>query len=155
MTELLPQALLVEISAAYHRTAALLELTLADEGLVADYALYSLLGHASRATPTELARALGYPMSTAVSRVNRMVERGDAARVRNPRDGRSAFVVLTTAGRRRWELSREGWGRALEAVRHHLPVADEEATAVVSAVRTALEAAIEQLLDERYEQSAA
>ena len=49
---------------------------------------------------------------------------------------------------------RAGVGRALEAVRH-LSVADEEATAVVSAVRAALEAAIEQLLDERYEQSAA
>ena len=90
---MLPQALLVEISAAYHRTAALLELTLADEGLVADYALDSLLGHALAGDPNGACARLGYPMSTAVSRVNRMVERGDAERIRNPRDGRSAFVV--------------------------------------------------------------
>ena len=150
----LPRALLIEVSAAYHRAAALLELALDDAEVRSDYALYSLLGH-GRATPTELSRALGIPMSTTVSRINRLVDRGHAARTRHPRDGRSSYVSLTDEGSRRLDATKESWIRAIGAVRRHLPVSDQEATAVVAAVGDALAAAIEELVDELYEERAA
>ena len=150
-----PRALLVEISAAYHRTGTLLELALGDPELAHDYALYGLLGRRGRQTPSQIATALGYAMSTTVSRVNRLVSRGDATRVRNPRDGRSSLVELTAQGRERWEDALEAWERAITTVRRHLPLTDEEATAVIGAVRDALEAAVEELLDAEAELRAA
>jgi DNA-binding MarR family transcriptional regulator len=150
-----PRTLLVEISAAYHRAGELLELALADSSLANDYALYTLLGHGGRQTPTQIASALGYPMSTTVSRVSRLVSRGHARRVRNARDARSSYVELTEEGAERWERSRVAWGDAIAVVRRHLPLPDEEATAVVGSVRDALEAAIEELLDAAAEGRAA
>ena len=149
------RALLVEISAAYHRAGTLLELALEDAGLAQDYALYTLLGREGRQTPTQIAQALGYAMSTTVSHVNRLVARGDARRVRNARDGRSSFVELTEQGTRRWETSSSAWGDAIASVRRHLPLPDGEATAVVGSVGDALEAAIEDLLDAAAEGRAA
>jgi DNA-binding MarR family transcriptional regulator len=151
----LPRALLVEVSAAYHRTAALLELAVADNELAPDYALYSLLSRVPRSTPTELATALGVPMSTTVSRVNRLVDRGHAERSRNPRDGRSSYVSLTDEGRRRLEATAAGWERALAALRRNLPGTDEEATVAVAVVRDAIEAAIEELVEAAYVHEAA
>jgi DNA-binding MarR family transcriptional regulator len=150
----LPRALLIEVCAAYHRAGALLELALEDAELASDYPLYSLLGH-GRATPTELSRALGIAMSTTVSRINRLVERGHAERTRHPRDGRSSYVSLTDEGSRRLAATEDSWVSAIGAVRRHLPVSDQEATAVVAAVGAALEAAIEELRDEAYEERAA
>ena len=151
----MPRALLVEVSAAYHRAATLLELALADDELASDYALYSLLARRGRATPTELSRALGVPMSTTVSRINRLVARGHAERTRNPRDGRSSYIRLTDEGRRRLEATSDAWTRALDAVRRHLPGSDEEATAAVAAVSDAIESAIDELVAESFEEAAA
>jgi DNA-binding MarR family transcriptional regulator len=144
-----PRALLIEVSAAYHRAGALLELALVDDELASDYALYSLLGH-GRATPTELSRALGVAMSTTVSRINRLVERGHAERTRHPRDGRSSYVSLTDEGTRRLEATKDAWVHASGAVRRHLPVSDQDATAAIAAVGDAIAAAIQDLLDEAY-----
>lgn len=144
-----PRALLIEVSAAYHRAGALLELALVDAELASDYALYSLLGH-GRATPTELSRALGVAMSTTVSRINRLVERGHAERTRHPRDGRSSYVSLTDEGARRLEATKDAWVHAIAAVRRHLPVSDQDATAAIAAVGDAIAAAIQDLLDEAY-----
>jgi DNA-binding MarR family transcriptional regulator len=150
-----PRALLVEISAAYHRAGTLLELALDDPALAHDYALYTLLGRSGRQTPTQIASALGYAMSTTVSRVNRLVARGDVRRVRNARDARSSYVELTEQGATRWNRSQDAWGEAIAIVRRHLPMADEEATALVGSVRDALEAAAEELLDAAAEGRAA
>jgi DNA-binding MarR family transcriptional regulator len=149
------RALLVELSAAYHRAGHLLELALGDDELAADYALYSLLARGGRMTPTRISDSLGYAMSTTVSRINRLVTRGHAERSRNPRDGRSSYVALTLEGMRRWEATREAWLGAIETVRRHLPMSDGEATEALGVVRDALEAAIEDLLERAAEERAA
>jgi DNA-binding MarR family transcriptional regulator len=151
----LPRALLVEVSAAYHRAAALLDLAVSDDELAADYALYSLLSRAPRWTPTELATVLGVPLSTTVSRVNRLVDRGHAERSRNPRDGRSSYVSLTDEGRRRLDATAAGWERALAALRRNLPGTDEEATVAVAVVRDAIDAAIRELVEATFVHEAA
>lgn len=150
-----PGFLLVELAGAYHRIAELLELALADDELSRDFALYSLLARSEVRTPARLAHELGMPLSTLVLRVNRLVERGHVRRVRNPRDGRSTLVVLTDEGRARFDSAQPAWARAIAEVRSSLPMSDEEATAVVAAVRRAVEATIDSRIEERYAEDAA
>jgi DNA-binding MarR family transcriptional regulator len=151
----MPRALLVEVSAAYHGAAALIELAVPDEQLASDFALYSLLARAGRATPTELAQALGVPMSTTVSRINRLVARGHAQRTRNPRDGRSSYVGLTDEGAQRVDAAADAWADALQTLRRHLPGTDEEATAAVASVRDAIEAALDEIVERALDEDAA
>ena len=66
----------------------------------AEYAMYSALRELEPASPTELARHLGMPVTTALDGIRAMVGSGHATRIDNPDDGRSYFLVLTRSGHR-------------------------------------------------------
>jgi DNA-binding MarR family transcriptional regulator len=70
-----------------------------------DFLLYTLLAVGGEPSPTALAQRMGAPLTTVSDRLNRLVERGHAERIKNPLDGRSALFRLTD----------EGW-KALRAV---------------------------------------
>jgi DNA-binding MarR family transcriptional regulator len=65
-----------------------------------EYAVYSALRELERATPTELARHLGMPVTTALDYVRVMVGRDHAAKHAHPRDQRSYQLELTAPGHR-------------------------------------------------------
>jgi DNA-binding MarR family transcriptional regulator len=65
-----------------------------------DYPLYVHVGRAGPLTPTELARALGMPLSTLLFRIRRLEQRRHVERVPNPDDGRSYLLRLTPTGER-------------------------------------------------------
>lgn len=68
-----------------------------------DYLLYTLLALGGESSPTSLAQRMGVPLTTVSDRLNRLVERGHAERVKNPLDGRSALFRLTEDG---WKVYR-------------------------------------------------
>lgn len=109
----------------------------------AQYAVYSQLGQRDQ-TPSELGRTLGLPLPTLSGYLATMERRGDIARTRSDRDGRSHVVALTDDGRARLEecrprmrqvvaaLNAELGGRdAAEGVREVLAGLDDAIRAVV------------------------
>jgi len=65
-----------------------------------EYAVYSALRELEPATPTELARHLGMPVTTALDYVRSMLRKEHAAKLAHPRDQRSYHLKLTKAGHR-------------------------------------------------------
>jgi DNA-binding MarR family transcriptional regulator len=68
-----------------------------------DLAFYAVIGTEGPITPTALASRLGTPLSTALFRTRRMLERGHLERTPNPSDGRSHLVQLSAEGRSAWD----------------------------------------------------
>jgi len=101
-----PPSFVWELYVAYQRIGQLLTAGLADSEVGAeDYALYSRLATHGPATPTELAADIGIPRSTLMLRFKRLLERGHAAQIPNPLDGRSSLLTLTPEGRRAQEAT--------------------------------------------------
>ncbi len=65
-----------------------------------DYAAYSVIFEVDRITPTDFARAMGLPLTTALDHVRSMLRRRHIRKFRNPRDQRSYLIELTDAGRK-------------------------------------------------------
>ena len=76
-----------------------------------EFALLSVLGHEDALTPTELAARLGIPLSSAIFRVTKLIERGLAERRPNPRDRRSALLAPSAEGRRAHARARPAFER--------------------------------------------
>jgi DNA-binding MarR family transcriptional regulator len=70
------------------------------------YAALSTIGAFAPLRLTELASALGMPVTTASDVVKRLEGAGQVARKPNPDDGRSILLHLTEAGDAEW---RRGW----------------------------------------------
>jgi len=78
----------------------LLDEALAPSGLTADeFGVYWVLTASDAMTPSELARWTAAPLTTVSSYVKRLESRGHLTRERNPDDGRSYVLRLTTEGR--------------------------------------------------------
>lgn len=93
--------ILLEIWRIARRSGVLLDEALAPAGMTgSDFGLYSQLMIEGPMTPTELSRRSGMPPTTVSQVVRRLEERGHLRRSRNPRDGRSASLTLTAAGRK-------------------------------------------------------
>ena len=76
-----------------------LDAALAPTGLTADeFGVYSVLTSSDVMTPTDLARWMAAPPTTVSSYVKRLEGRGHLVRERNPDDGRSYVLRLTTSG---------------------------------------------------------
>ena len=67
-----------------------------------DFLLYTLLALGGEPSPTALAQRMGAPLTTVSDRLNRLVERGHAERIKNPLDGSSALFRLSDEG---WKAS--------------------------------------------------
>lgn len=93
-------SLLFELFAATHSVRTLLNAAMVEAPLRPDeYAVYSVLFDRGASAPTSLARSVGMPATTMSHYVRAMVERGHVERVRNPADGRSVLLALTSGGR--------------------------------------------------------
>jgi DNA-binding MarR family transcriptional regulator len=124
-------SLLLLVVAAQQRMAQLVGRELEADGVtVADYALLSLVGVRGPVRVTEVADALGMPLTTASDAVRRLEARGHATRVPNPHDGRSVLVALTDDGDEEW---RRGWP-ALRRVNELLGEALDDPDGVRSAL---------------------
>jgi DNA-binding MarR family transcriptional regulator len=135
---------------ANQRAVALLHRAMAGSPLRSDeYAAYSVIREVGRVTPTDFARSLGLPLTTALDHIKSMLHRGHAVKLRNPRDQRSYLV----------ELTESGLAAHREANRHFAP-ADDRLIAILGGARTDVSRALlrlmraaEQALDE-YEAAA-
>jgi DNA-binding MarR family transcriptional regulator len=82
-------------------TEDLLDQVLAPAGLTGDeFAIYSMLSSSRTITPTELSRWMAAPATTVSSYVKRFEARGHVVREKNPEDGRSYRLRLTSSGRK-------------------------------------------------------
>jgi len=143
-----PRTVLLQLYVAYQLAGGLIEHELAELGIADEYPLYTALKHHARMTPTQLAQHLGLPLSTALFRIGKLVERGHAERVPNPRDRRSTLVALTAEGDRLVEAAHPRFGAVLERLEAHLERPLDEVHASVEALRSALDAALAEARDE-------
>jgi DNA-binding MarR family transcriptional regulator len=144
-----PQLLLLDLYVTSQLAGSLIDHELKGSGLTAEeFALSSVLGHEEELTPTELAARLGIPLSSAIFRVSKLIERGHAERRPNPRDRRSALLALTDEGRAAHERARPAFARVLERVRQHLARSPEEVQLALRALAAASSAALAEVKDE-------
>ena len=144
-------SILFDLYVAYQKTGLLLALALEGTGISADdFALYNRLAHVGSATATELAESLGMARSTFIFRFNRLVERGHATRIPNPRDGRSSLLTLTPEGQRAADRALPPFRDLVASVLRELTIPSARVGVALSdlaaATDKALEAAREQEL---------
>ncbi|NLG85480.1 MAG: MarR family transcriptional regulator [Firmicutes bacterium] len=96
-----------------------------------DLFVLETLGRFGETTMSELATALGVPLTTMTSIVGRLVEKGYLERRRTEEDRRVVLVTLTPAGRDLFARHREEY---IRAVREILAVLPEEEQAKVLAL---------------------
>ena len=119
----------------------LVERELAADGVEAShYATLSMIGAFGPLRLTEVADALGIPLTTTSDTVRRLESRNLVLRRANPDDGRSFLFELSARGDREW---RRGWG-ALQRINEHLQGAiDADATRrVLTELNAAFDAAM-------------
>jgi DNA-binding MarR family transcriptional regulator len=125
------------VFAASQQAGMLLEVAFEDAPLhPEEYAMYSALREMEPVSPTELARHLGMPVTTALDGVRAMARRGHVSRIDHPDDGRSYFLVLTEPGQ-----------RAHDATERHFSGVDERLAAHLGAGRETVIRALADLLD--------
>ena len=140
------RTILLDVFAVNQKRERLIAEALAETDLPPeDYPVYVYIGVEGPLTPTELARALGMPLSTVLFRMRRLQRRGHAERIPNPEDGRSYLLRLTPSGERLLAFARPLFRARALAVEARL--GDER----VAALREALDElgrAIERELDD-------
>ena len=108
-----------------------------------EYALTSWLHVVGDATPTELAADLGLSPTTVSAMIDRLVQKRQVRRVRNPEDGRSYLLELTGAGKKTNARNSRRLSEAIETLRGHLEGDPEE---ILAALRL-LEDGLRKMLD--------
>jgi DNA-binding MarR family transcriptional regulator len=141
--------ILLDLYVASQTVGAVLDHELRGSGLTPEeFALYSVLGHEESLTPTELAARLGIPLSSAIFRAGKLIERGHAERRPNPRDRRSALLALTQAGRAAHARARPAFERARKRITSHLNSSAEDVQRGLRALAEAAAAAHAEVKDE-------
>jgi DNA-binding MarR family transcriptional regulator len=108
-----------------------------------EYALTSWLDIVGDATPTELAADLGLCPTTVSAMIDRLAQKRQVRRVRNPEDGRSYLLELTAAGKKTNARNSQRLSEAIETLRGHLEGDTEE---ILAALRL-LEDGLRKMLD--------
>lgn len=141
-------SVLFDLYVAFQLTGQLLELELAGVDVpIEDFALYNAVVHFERATPTQLARHLGMPLSTLLFRFGRIEARGHGVREPNPRDRRSSLLGLSASGRRAHDVAKPRFEEALQSVRRHLTIDAETIQDALADLARAVGAAVEEARD--------
>jgi DNA-binding MarR family transcriptional regulator len=91
-----------------------------------EYALTSWLNVVRSSTPGGLAHELGLAPTTLSAMIDRLVQKGEVRRVRNPDDGRSYVLELTPKGKATNTRNARRFERASRDLRRHLDGDPEE-----------------------------
>lgn len=126
--------------------------TLVDEtvdpyGVADGFVTMSLLSQAGNLTPTEISRRLGMRLTTTSALVRRLVERGHARQVPNPRDGRSQLVTLTEEGKQAMTAAFPAFFETIDEVEQHLSRSPAEVQAALDDLEQAFRAVREERLE--------
>ena len=108
-----------------------------------EYALTSWLNVVGDATPTELARDLGFSPTTVSAMIDRLVRKRQIRRVRHPDDGRSYRLELTAAGVRTNDRNSRRLAEALQRLRGHLEGDPDEILAALRSLEDGLRRMLE------------
>ena len=114
-----------------------------------DFLLYTLLAVGGEPSPTSLAQRMGVPLTTVSDRLNRLVERGHAERIRNPLDGRSALFRLTDEGWKAYRAVQPQFGKLLGNVIERLAMPVEDVRRGLQALEDALRAELADLNEKK------
>ena len=109
----------------------------------AEFAVTSAIAIWPGITPTELARRLGMPATTLSALLNRLEEKGQVRRSRDPADGRRSILALTAKGARTRQRSLERFPAWLRRVREELDGDPENVLEAMRLLEAALRAALE------------
>jgi DNA-binding MarR family transcriptional regulator len=114
-----------------------------------DYLLYTLLAVGGEPSPTSLAQRMGVPLTTVSDRLNRLVERGHAERIKNPLDGRSALFRLTDDGWTTFRAVQPQFVELLTNVTERLDVPVDDVRRGLQALEDALRAELAALNEKK------
>ena len=103
-----------------------------------DFLLYTLLAVGGEPSPTSIAQRMGVPLTTVSDRLNRLVERGHAERIKNPLDGRSALFRLTDDGWKAFRAVQPQFVELLKNVTERLAMPVEDVRRGLQALEDAL-----------------
>ena len=120
----------------------LLASAMADAPLTPDqYAVYSAVNEYQPATQTQLAAALGMPLTTFADYVRLMQRRGHVSRTPDPSDRRAYLLRLNAAGRRAHAASARPFDEAHRRLEAALDVPVGQVSAALAELSAALERA--------------
>jgi len=142
-----PLSLLFQIYTAGEACETLVDETVDPYGVADGFVTMSLLSRVGNLTPTEISRRLGMRLTTTSALVRRLVERGHARQVPNPRDGRSQLVTLTEEGRLALESAFPAFCETLGEVESRLSHSTEEVQAALEDLERAFRAVREERLE--------
>jgi DNA-binding MarR family transcriptional regulator len=141
-------SLLFDVFVVHQRVRALLSRTLSGSDLRADeYAVYSVLFERGPLTPTQLAASLTMPVTTTLDYLRVMRRRGHVGRARNPADGRSYTVSLTTEGLSAHRRTNAAWNVAVRRLEEALSMPVPQVRAALQALDDAAGTALAQFAD--------
>lgn len=134
------------VFAASQQAKVLLGEALAGAALTPEeYAVYSAVRELGPVTPTELARHLGMPVTTALDAVRTMARRGHVERSGHPHDRRSYVLRLTPDGHRAHDDTEVLFSRADIRLGAHLGAKRAEVIEALAALLDAGEATIDDM----------
>lgn len=107
-----------------------------------EFAVTSSIAVWPNPTPTELARRLGMPPTTLSALLNRLEDKGQIRRSRDPEDGRRTIVALTAKGDRTRRRNLERFPLWLARVRAELDADPEDVLEAMRLLEAALRAAL-------------
>lgn len=137
--------LILDLYVLQQRVGEFMETALAGtEVRPAEFAVLSQLG-TEPMTPREISLRLGVTASTLSGLLGAMQRRDDIRRTKNPEDGRSYRVELTTSGKARLRRCRTAFQKALAALDTTLPQPADELRRSLLLIDEATEEAISRL----------
>lgn len=139
-------SILFELFVVSQRVSTVLKDAMGESPLTpAEYALYSLVFDTGGATPTDLSRRMGMPVTTVLDQLKEMESRSHIQRSPNPRDGRSYLVSLTRSGLQVHRQAGDDFNEAMDRISKHLRVDESQIRHTLDALGEATDAAIEDL----------
>jgi DNA-binding MarR family transcriptional regulator len=149
MTELRFGTVLLDLATTGTVARTLLQEYLDGSDAGDDYLLYTLLAVGGEPSPTSLAQRMGVPLTTVSDRLNRLVERGHAERIKNPLDGRSALFRLTEEGWKTYRAVAPQFTELLTNVTERLEVPVDDVRRGLQALEDALRAELADLNEKK------
>ena len=140
-------SLLFRIYTSGEACETLVDETVEPYGVADGFVTMSLLSRVGNLTPTEISRRLGMRLTTTSALVRRLVERGHARQIPNPRDGRSQLVTLTDEGKQAMTAAFPAFFETMAEVEQHLSHATEEVQAALDDLEQAFRTVREKRLE--------